>query len=254
MHPYRCNATAVDTQHIIRINSVQKNFYSLRQISFKVQNSSKLLLKEGASGFSVLRFWLFFRSVFQFFCVKKNSVFRFWRSLLFADLLFFSIWFSVFAKNTYGFSDLISDTVFGLSYFTYLGSGFYSVCASTDLKQPLKANVTKRNAWQTIWNIAGIPRGFTRFEWRPRLWPSVGVQASWMTLRDFDLAMWSTWVKVKQFANHVFQYAKCAGNGQTSWTLKSNFTLLYWNLLHVESSIGNWRRKQDDVPIDIQPQ
>ena len=24
MHPYRCNATAVDTQHIIRINSVQK--------------------------------------------------------------------------------------------------------------------------------------------------------------------------------------------------------------------------------------
>ena len=26
MHPYRCNATAVDTQHIIRINSVQKIF------------------------------------------------------------------------------------------------------------------------------------------------------------------------------------------------------------------------------------
>ena len=31
-------------------------------------------------------------------------------------------------------------------------------------------------------------------------------------------------------------------------------TLLYWNLLHVQNSIGNWRRKQDDVPIDIQPQ
>ena len=30
--------------------------------------------------------------------------------------------------------------------------------------------------------------------------------------------------------------------------------LLYWNLLHVQNSIGNWRRKQDDVPIDIQPQ
>ena len=29
---------------------------------------------------------------------------------------------------------------------------------------------------------------------------------------------------------------------------------LYWNLLHVQNSIGNWRRKQDDVPIDIQPQ
>ena len=125
--------------------------------------------------------------------------------------------------------------------------------ASTDLKQPLNANVTKRNAWQTIWNITGIPRGFTRLEWRPRLWPSVGVQASWMTLRDFDLAMWSTWVKVKQFANHVFQYAKCAGNGQRSWTLKSNFTLLYWNLLHVENSIGNWRRKHDDVPLIFNP-
>ena len=32
------------------------------------------------------------------------------------------------------------------------------------------------------------------------------------------------------------------------------FTLLYWNLLHVQNSIGNWRRKQEDVPIDIQPQ
>ena len=27
----------------------------------------------------------------------------------------FSIWFSVFAKNTNGFSDLISDAVFGFS-------------------------------------------------------------------------------------------------------------------------------------------
>ena len=31
------------------------------------------------------------------------------------------------------------------------------------------------------------------------------------------------------------------------------FTLLYWDLLHAQS-IVNWRRKQDDVPIDIQPQ
>ena len=35
--------------------------------------------------------------------------------------------------------------------------------------------------------------------------------------------------------------------------LKKQF-YFYWNLLHVENSIGNWRRKQDDVPIDIQPQ
>ena len=40
---------------------------------------------------------------------------------------FFSIWFSVFAKNTNGFSDLISDAVFGFSYLTYLGSGFSSI-------------------------------------------------------------------------------------------------------------------------------
>ena len=56
----------------------------------------------GALGFSVLRFWLFFRSVF-----------RFWWSLLFADFSFFSIWFSVFVKNTSGFSVLVPDVVFG---------------------------------------------------------------------------------------------------------------------------------------------
>ena len=51
------------------------------------------LLMRGALEFSVLRFQLFFRSVF-----------RFWCSLRFADIPFFSIWFSVFAKNTNGFS------------------------------------------------------------------------------------------------------------------------------------------------------
>ena len=70
----------------------------------------------GALEFSVLRFQLFFRSVF-----------RFWCSLRFADIPFFSIWFSVFAKNTNGFSDLISDAVFGFSYLTYLGSGFSTI-------------------------------------------------------------------------------------------------------------------------------
>ena len=48
-------------------------------------------------------------------------------SLRFADFLSFSIWFSVFTKNTNGLSDLISDTVFGFSYLTYLGSGFSSI-------------------------------------------------------------------------------------------------------------------------------
>ena len=48
-------------------------------------------------------------------------------SLRFADFLSFSIWFSVFTKSTNGLSDLISDTVFGFSYLTYLGSGFSSI-------------------------------------------------------------------------------------------------------------------------------
>ena len=73
-------------------------------------------LLRGALGFSVLRFWLFFRSVFRFL-LQKTSVFRFWWSLRFADFSFFSIWFSVFVKNTSGFSVLVPDVVFGFSYF-----------------------------------------------------------------------------------------------------------------------------------------
>ena len=67
-------------------------------------------------GFSVLLFWLFFRSVFRFL-LQKTSVFRFWRSLRSADFSFFSIWFSVFVKNTSGFSVLVPDVVFGFFYF-----------------------------------------------------------------------------------------------------------------------------------------
>ena len=48
----------------------------------------------------------------------------------FADFLFFSIWFSVFVKNTSGFSVLVPNVVFGFSYFffpiwTYLGIQFW---------------------------------------------------------------------------------------------------------------------------------
>ena len=44
----------------------------------------------------------------------------------FADISFFSIWFSLFVKNTSGFSVLVPNVVFGFSYFffpiwTYLG-------------------------------------------------------------------------------------------------------------------------------------
>ena len=87
---------------------------------FKWKESPDGLLR-GALGFSVLRFWLFFRSVFRFL-LQKTSVFRFWWSLGFADFSFFSIWFSVFVKNTSGFLVLVPDVVFGFSYFVLLKS------------------------------------------------------------------------------------------------------------------------------------
>ena len=69
----------------------------------------------GALGFSVLRFWLFFGSVFRFL-LQKTTVFRIWWSLRFADFSFFSIWFSVFVKNTSGFSVLVPDVVFHIIF------------------------------------------------------------------------------------------------------------------------------------------
>ena len=65
----------------------------------------------------------YFLARFFGFCVKKISVSWFWCSLRFADISFF-------ARNTNGFSDLISDAVFSFSYLTYLGSGFSSIWAA----------------------------------------------------------------------------------------------------------------------------
>ena len=46
----------------------------------------------------------------------------------FADFSFFSIWFSVFVKNTSGFSVLVPNVVFGFSYFfSYLDLFGYTV-------------------------------------------------------------------------------------------------------------------------------
>ena len=69
-------------------------------------------------------FMLFFRSVFRFLC-QKTSVFRFWCSLRFAGFSFFSIWFSVFVKNTSGFSVLLSDVLFGFFCFVLFGFRFF---------------------------------------------------------------------------------------------------------------------------------
>ena len=53
------------------------------------------------------------------FCAKKLRFLGFG-----VHFPFFSIWFSVFAKNINGFSDLISDAVFGFSSWTDLGFRF----------------------------------------------------------------------------------------------------------------------------------
>ena len=56
-------------------------------------------------------FWFcgfgYFLDSFFGLCAKKVRFFRFWCSLRFAHFPFFSIWFSVFAKNIDGFPDLI---------------------------------------------------------------------------------------------------------------------------------------------------
>ena len=61
-------------------------------------------VKRGALGFSVLRIWPIFDSVFRF-SLLIIAGFRFWCIVRFAGFLQFSLWFSVFVKNDGGFSD-----------------------------------------------------------------------------------------------------------------------------------------------------
>ena len=61
----------------------------------------------------------YLRDRFFGFCVNKSSVLRFCFLLRFANFSVFSIWSSVFVKNTIGLSDLVSYVVFG---FSFLGS------------------------------------------------------------------------------------------------------------------------------------
>ena len=60
--------------------------------------------RRGALGFSVLRIWPIFGSVFRF-SLSQIAVFRFWYFVRFADFLQFRLWFSVFVNNDGGFSD-----------------------------------------------------------------------------------------------------------------------------------------------------
>ena len=70
----------------------------------------------GALGFSVLRIWPIFGSVFRF-SLLKIAVFRFWCFVRFADFLQFSLWFSVFVNNDGGFRILLPISFYGFSGF-----------------------------------------------------------------------------------------------------------------------------------------
>ena len=67
-------------------------------------------------GFSVLRIWPIFGSVFRF-SLLKIAVFRFWCFVRFADFLQFSLRFSVFVNNDGGFSDSSAQFIYGFSGF-----------------------------------------------------------------------------------------------------------------------------------------
>ena len=140
-----------------------------------------------ALGFSVLQFWLFFRSFFRFLC-QKISVFRFWCLLRFADFSFLSIWFSVFVKNTSSFTVLVSDVVFGFSYFVLFRSRFLF-----DLSG---------NLYHIIWLTSNSRETPKQTKCHGR-WSRVSNDA-----RDFDLP--------DQGDHSVsFQRASCACNGKS---------------------------------------
>ena len=182
-----------------------------------ISGNDGLWQKEGG----IFSFGYFVRSVF----VWKTLVFRFWCSLWFTDFPFFSIWFLVFMKNTNGFSVLISNMILGFSYLFLLD-------LSSNYTPPLillDANVIERNVWQTNWNIAGIPRGFTRLEWHPRLWSSIGFHAPWMTPR-----LWPCWALRSRLIN--------------MWTMSSNMPntlVMEEGQLWIVLCLWRWERQQE---------
>ena len=70
--------------------------------------------RRGALGFSVLRIWPIFGSVFPFSLLKL----RFWCFVRFAGFLQFSLWFSVFVNNDAGFSDSSANAFNSFSGFS----------------------------------------------------------------------------------------------------------------------------------------
>ena len=76
-------------------------------------------------------------------------------SFRFVDFTWFSIWFSVFVKNSNAFFQ-------NFFRFFFFFRSERQLSASTDLDQPRNANVIERNTWQTKCRL-NIRCGFLRF-------------------------------------------------------------------------------------------
>ena len=105
-----------------------------------------ILMRRGGGGIGIFGFCYFLDRFFGFWA-KKTSVFQFWCSLRFADFPFLGIWFSVFAKNTNGFSDLISDAYFWFLLFDLFGFWFL-FDPSGNYAPPLSRITAKRKCYQ----------------------------------------------------------------------------------------------------------
>ena len=144
--------------HVVIFTAVSRSVVKCRHGQGKRdQGTYHSSIRMGALGFSVLRFRLFL-DWFSVFAPKNSS---FCCSFRFADFTRFSIWFSVFVKNTkrvfWNFFDLLRSK--------------RQLSSSTDLEQPRNANVIERNAKQTKchWN------NFSLVKFRSAPWEVTGL-------------------------------------------------------------------------------
>ena len=122
----------------------------LLSFEWSVDWTDRFILKGGIG-----IFYIFLRSVF----VLKNLGFRIGWSLLFADFPFFSIWFSVFVKNTclmgygFGFRWSFRIVLFGFR-FVFDPSGIMRLHWSRIAAKPLYAPfVNTVSEWLGFWEL-----------------------------------------------------------------------------------------------------
>ena len=118
---------------------------SLTNFNFTTPRIEPKTILRGALGFSVLRIWPIFDSVFRF-SLLIIAGFRFWCIVPFAGFLQFSLWFSVFVKNDGGFSDSYAQFILRFFWFcqeshSHLAarskhSGTFASCTYEELSYP----------------------------------------------------------------------------------------------------------------------